>query len=474
MEHALDGEGIGPVRFDRASIWNAFSLQPHRSETFKLSTDPQFVEKVRDIVGLYLDPPERALVLCVDEKSQIQALDRTQPLLPMRPGQAERRTHDYERHGVTTLFAALDVKAGTIVGKCMPRHRAREFRKFLDEVERNVLANLDIHVVMDNASSHKTKLIRAWFAKRRRWHVHFTPTSSSWINQVERFFALLSEQQIKRGVHRSTAELEAAINTYIKTRNADPKPFRWTKSADDILASIERFCRRTISAHETELHRNFRIRTLGPFWDSTSGYAAAWRQLQVQLAAKYDTNPLVQEVAVTSCTSYTAEPFYLPNDTTTVVQPLLDGGYSDAAYQQCLENAVADYAPWQTTRLEFTFNPFTGLTLPESDVADVAFSERVMRACRVTLGQRCILSNHDLDTTPPSAGTILPLYALERKLGPNITFQTYVVAPADYEGTLRKGISLGAGSIEIWQEPKGFEAQSIATLQNWASMFVPQ
>lgn len=232
-------------------IWNAFSLQPHRSETFKLSTDPQFVEKVRDIVGLYLDPPERALVLCVDEKSQIQALDRTQPLLPMRPGQAERRTHDYERHGVTTLFAALDVKAGTIVGKCMPRHRAREFRKFLDEIERNVPANLDIHVVMDNASSHKTKLIRAWFAKRRRWHVHFTPTSSSWINQVERFFALLSEQQIKRGVHRSTAELEAAINTYIKICNADPKPFRWIKSADDILASIERFCRRTISDHET-------------------------------------------------------------------------------------------------------------------------------------------------------------------------------------------------------------------------------
>jgi transposase len=231
-------------------IWNAFSLQPHRSETFKLSTDPQFVEKVRDIVGLYLDPPERALVLCVDEKSQIQALDRTQPLLPMRPGQAERRTHDYERHGVTTLFAALDVKAGTIVGKCMPRHRAREFRKFLDEVERNVPVNLDIHVVMDNASSHKTKLIRSWFAKRRRWHVHFTPTSSSWINQVERFFALLSEQQIKRGVHRSTAELEAAINTYIKTSNADPKPFRWTKSADDILASIDRFCRRTISVHE--------------------------------------------------------------------------------------------------------------------------------------------------------------------------------------------------------------------------------
>ena len=227
-------------------IWNAFALAPHRSETFKLSTDPQFVEKVRDIVGLYLDPPERALVLCVDEKSQIQALDRTQPLLPMRPGQIERRTHDYERHGTTTLFAALDVKAGTIVGKCMPRHRAREFRKFLDEIERNVPADLDMHVIMDNASSHKTKLIRRWVAKRSRWHVHFMPTSSSWINQVERFFALLSEQQIKRGAHRSVLELEAAITAYIKIRNAEPKPFRWTKSADDILASIERFCRRTL------------------------------------------------------------------------------------------------------------------------------------------------------------------------------------------------------------------------------------
>ena len=164
-------------------IWRAFSLQPHRSETFKLSTDPLFVEKVRDIVGLYLDPPERALVLCVDEKSQIQALDRTQPLLPMRPGQVERRTHDYKRHGTTSLFAALDVKAGTVIGKCMPRHRASEFRRFLDAVEKNVPDNLDIHVVMDNASSHRTKLIRDWFAKRPSWHVHFTPTSSSWINQ---------------------------------------------------------------------------------------------------------------------------------------------------------------------------------------------------------------------------------------------------------------------------------------------------
>jgi transposase len=186
-------------------IWTAFSLAPHRTETFKLSTDPQFVEKVRDIVGLYLDPPERALVLCVDEKSQIQALDRTQPLLPMRPGQVERRTHDYKRHGTTTLFAALNVRAGTIIGKCMPRHRALEFRKFLDEVEANVPADLDIHIVMDNASSHKTKLIRNWFAKRPRWHQHFTPTSASWLNQVERFFALLSEKKIKRGAHRSTS-----------------------------------------------------------------------------------------------------------------------------------------------------------------------------------------------------------------------------------------------------------------------------
>jgi transposase len=227
-------------------IWRAFSLQPHRSETFKLSTDPLFVEKVRDIVGLYLDPPDRALVLCVDEKTQIQALDRTQPVLPMRPGQAERKTHDYERHGTTSLFAALDVKAGTVIGRCMPRHRAAEFRKFLDAVEASVPADLDIHVVMDNASSHKTKLIRDWFAKRRRWHRHFTPTSASWINQVERFFALLMQQQIRRGVHRSTDALQAAITAYIEARNADPKPFRWTKSADDILKAVERFCRRTL------------------------------------------------------------------------------------------------------------------------------------------------------------------------------------------------------------------------------------
>jgi transposase len=235
-------------------IWRAFSLQPHRAETFKLSSDPQFVEKVRDIVGLYLDPPYKALVICVDEKSQIQALDRTQPLLPMRPGQVERRTHDYDRYGTTTLFAGFiaavtaetTVKPGSVIGTCMPRHRAQEFRKFLDEVERNVPADLDIHVVMDNASSHKTQVIRNWFAKRPQWHMHFTPTSSSWINQVERFFALLAEKQIKRGAHRSVKDLIAAITAFLANQNADPKPLRWTKSADDILASIERFCRRTL------------------------------------------------------------------------------------------------------------------------------------------------------------------------------------------------------------------------------------
>jgi transposase len=238
-------------------IWRAFSLQPHRVETFKLSTDPQFVEKVRDIVGLYLDPPEKALVICVDEKSQIQALDRTQPLLPMRPGQIERRTHDYNRHGTTTLFAGLiaavtaetKIRAGTVIGTCMQRHRAQEFRKFLEEVERNVPDGLDVHVVMDNASSHKTKLIRNWFARRPHWHQHFTPTSSSWINQVERFFALVAEKQIKRGAHKSVKQLVAAIQTFITQHNKNPRPLRWTKSADDILASIERFCRRTLDVH---------------------------------------------------------------------------------------------------------------------------------------------------------------------------------------------------------------------------------
>ena len=225
-------------------IWRAFGLQPHRLETFKLSTDPDFVAKVRDVVGLYMTPPERALVLCVDEKSQIQALDRSQPMLPMRPGQPARRTHDYARHGTTSLFAALDIATGRVIGKCYPRHRASEFRKFLDEIEANVPADLDVHLVMDNYATHKTPMIRDWLAKRPRWHVHLTPTSASWLNQVERFFALLTDRQIRRGVHRSLDALHHAIASFIEQHNADPKPFRWTKSADHILASIERFCLR--------------------------------------------------------------------------------------------------------------------------------------------------------------------------------------------------------------------------------------
>ena len=202
-------------------VWRAFGLQPHRAETFKLSADPLFAEKVRDIVGLYLAPPDRAVVLCVDEKSQMQALDRTQPLLPLRPGQAERRTHDYVRYGTTSLFAALDVAAGRVIGKCFPRHRAVEFRKFLDEVEANLPPDLDVHLVLDNSATHKTKLIRDWLAKRTRYHVHFTPTSASWINQVERWFALLTEKQIRRGVHQSVAELERDIRLFIETTNAE-------------------------------------------------------------------------------------------------------------------------------------------------------------------------------------------------------------------------------------------------------------
>jgi transposase len=223
-------------------IWRAFGLQPHRLGSFKLSTDPDFVAKVRDVVGLYVSPPAHAVVLCVDEKSQIQALDRSQPMLPMRPGQPARRSHDYKRHGTTSLFAALDIATGRVIGKCYARHRAVEFRKFLDEIEAAVPADLDVHLVIDNYATHKAPLIRNWFNRRPRWHVHLTPTSSSWINQVERFFALLTERQIRRGIHRSVVALKAAITTFIQQHNANPKPFRWTKSADDILASIERFC----------------------------------------------------------------------------------------------------------------------------------------------------------------------------------------------------------------------------------------
>ena len=226
-------------------IWRAFALQPHRTETFKLSKDPLFIEKVRDVVGLYLDPPERALVLCVDEKSQIQALDRTAPLLPMRPGQAERHTHDYVRHGTTSLFAALDVQSGRVIGQCFPRHRALEFRKFLDTVDASVPATLDVHLILDNSATHKTARIRRWLAKRPRYHVHFTPTSASWMNLVERWFVELTRKQLRRGAHRSTHALEQAIRDYVAITNRTPKPFVWTKTADEILASVARFCQRT-------------------------------------------------------------------------------------------------------------------------------------------------------------------------------------------------------------------------------------
>ena len=238
-----DAAGLSQTAVSR--IWRAFGLQPHRAETFKLSTDPLFVEKVRDIVGLYLDPPVKAMVVCVDEKSQIQALDRTQPVLPMMPGMPERRTHDYMRHGTTTLFAALDVATGKVIGQLRRRHRSSEFLKFLAQLDDRIPTPLDVHVVMDNYGTHKTPAVRRWFARHPRFKPHFTPTSASWINQVERWFADLTQKQVRRGTHRSTQALEQAIREYLDTYNENPKPFIWTKSADDILASIKRFCLRT-------------------------------------------------------------------------------------------------------------------------------------------------------------------------------------------------------------------------------------
>jgi transposase len=225
-------------------IWKAFGLQPHRAETFKLSTDPLFIDKVRDIVGLYLSPPTRAVVLCVDEKSQIQALDRTQPLLPLSFGVAERRSHDYVRHGTTTLFAALDLATGKVIGELHRRHRSDEFLKFLRTIDNSVPGKLDIHLVMDNYGTHKTPTVKAWFARHPRFHLHFTPTSSSWLNLVERWFALLSQRQIKRGSHRSTVQLEKAIRSFLAIHNEDPKPFVWHKTADEIIESVRRFCTR--------------------------------------------------------------------------------------------------------------------------------------------------------------------------------------------------------------------------------------
>jgi transposase len=221
-------------------IWRTYGLKPHLIKTFKLSSDPHFVAKVRDIVGLYMAPPDRALVLCVDEKSQIQALNRTQPGLPLNFGNAATRTHDYKRHGTTSLFAALDVATGKIIGRLKRRHRSAEFLQFLNTIDREIDPQLDVHLIMDNYATHKTEKVRAWFAKRPRYHVHYTPTSASWLNLVERFFALISERHIKRSAHVSVKDLEQSIDHYLSVYNRAPKPFIWTKSADQILGSISR------------------------------------------------------------------------------------------------------------------------------------------------------------------------------------------------------------------------------------------
>src|SRR6476660_7708953 len=234
-------------------IWHTFGLQPHRTETFKLSNDPLLVEKVRDIVGLYLDPPAHAAVFCVDEKPQIQALDRTQPLLPMQPGQIERRTHDYQRHGTTTLFAALNAKTSEVITQFHQRHRSAQFREFLDLIETEVPRDLDVHIIMDNYGTHKTPLIRNWFAKRPRFHVHFTPTYGSWMSLVERWFAELTNKQLRRGAYQSVPKLKAAIQEFIDAHQENPKPFAWTKTADEILTSIARFAERTADARAIQL-----------------------------------------------------------------------------------------------------------------------------------------------------------------------------------------------------------------------------
>jgi transposase len=225
-------------------IWRAFGLQPHRTQTWKLSRDPQFVAKVRDVVGLYLDPPERAAVLCVDVKSQIQALDRTAPILPLLPGTPERATHDYKRSGTSSLYAALDVASGKVIGSLTSRHRAIEFKKFLARLDREVPDELEVHLILDNASTHKTPAINKWLAAHPRFVLHFTPTSSSWLNLVERWFAELTNKKLRRGAHRSVRQLNADIRDWIDTWNQNPRPFVWTKTADEILESIARYCTR--------------------------------------------------------------------------------------------------------------------------------------------------------------------------------------------------------------------------------------
>jgi transposase len=231
-------------------IWKAFGLQPHRQESWKLSKDPLFVDKVKDVVGLYLDPPERAVVLCVDEKSQIQALDRTAPILPMLPGTPQRATHDYKRHGTSSLYAALDIASGQVIGSLHARHRAVEFKKFLTLIDSQVPDHLDVHLVMDNASTHKTPAIHRWLLAHPRFTVHFTPTSSSWLNLVERWFSELTTKKLQRGAHTSVRALNSDIRNWIKTWNENPRPYVWTKTSDQILESIARYCTRiTESGH---------------------------------------------------------------------------------------------------------------------------------------------------------------------------------------------------------------------------------
>ncbi len=238
--------GLSPSTIGR--IWRKFDLKPHRAETFKLSTDPLFVEKVYDVVGLYFNPPEGAVVLCTDEKSQIQALDRSAPVLPMMPGMPERRTHDYVRNGITTLFAAFDTATGEVITSLHRRHRAAEFRKFLAKIDQTVPDHLDVHLICDNYGTHKTPTIKAWLERHPRFHIHFTPTGSSWINQVERWFGFLADQMIRRGAHKSVYALEADIRSWVAAWNEDPRPFIWTKTAQEILESLARLCQRISGA----------------------------------------------------------------------------------------------------------------------------------------------------------------------------------------------------------------------------------
>lgn len=236
-------------------VWRAFGLKPHRTETFSLSRDPLFIEKVRDVVGLYMSPPDNAVVLCVDEKSQMQALDRSQPLLPMLTTQPERRTPTYIRHGTTSLFAALNVATGNVIGKTYRRHRAEEFVRFLDEIESRVPPDLDVHLVMDNYATHKTDSVKRWLLRRPRYHLHFTPTSSSWLNLVESFFSMVERNVTRRGVHRTVGSLETSVRAFLDAHNQDPKPFVWTKSADSILDNLRRYCE---DANQTRAQRTLR------------------------------------------------------------------------------------------------------------------------------------------------------------------------------------------------------------------------